>query len=123
MLAALKPPAVASSRFSGTPAQTRRHSRFSHALKEVIKARVGRESASKAADMQGAMIGNKGRPLAAQALLPACPLSCSGGAGVHGCIPVLSAAASRLRRPMAPAVPLPNRIRDGGAKAARPNAC
>ena len=46
-------------RFPGTPAQTRHFDRFSHALKEVIDARVWGGIHFRTADTQGAVIGRK----------------------------------------------------------------
>ena len=48
-----------SSRFPGTPAQTRHFDRFSHALKEIIDARVWGGIHFRTADTQGAVIGKK----------------------------------------------------------------
>jgi hypothetical protein len=50
---------VVSSRFPGTPAQTRHYDRFSHALKEVIDARVWGGIHFRTADVQGAVLGKK----------------------------------------------------------------
>lgn len=50
---------IVSSRFSGTAAQTRHFDRFSHALKEVIDARVWGGIHFRTADTQGAVIGKK----------------------------------------------------------------
>ena len=50
---------MVSSRFPGTPAQTRHFDRFSHALKEVIDARVWGGIHFRTADTQGAVIGKK----------------------------------------------------------------
>jgi hypothetical protein len=50
---------IVSSRFPGTPAQTRHFDRFSHALKEVIDARVWGGIHFRTADAQGAVIGRK----------------------------------------------------------------
>jgi hypothetical protein len=48
-----------SSRFPGTPAQTRHFDRFSEALKEIIDARVWGGIHFRTADVQGAVIGKK----------------------------------------------------------------
>jgi hypothetical protein len=48
-----------STRFPGTPAQTRHFERFSHALKEIIGARVWGGIHFRTADTQGAVIGKK----------------------------------------------------------------
>jgi hypothetical protein len=50
---------IVSSRFPGTPAQTRHFDSFSGALKEVIDARVWGGIHFRTADEQGAVIGNK----------------------------------------------------------------
>jgi hypothetical protein len=50
---------VVSSRFPGTPAQSRHFDRFSHALKEVIDSRVWGGIHFRTADTQGAVIGKK----------------------------------------------------------------
>jgi hypothetical protein len=50
---------LVSGRFPGTPAQTRHYDRFSHALKEVIDARVWGGIHFRTADEQGAVIGKK----------------------------------------------------------------
>ena len=50
---------VVSTRFPGTPAQTRHFDRFSHALKEVIDARVWGGIHFRTADEQGSVIGKK----------------------------------------------------------------
>jgi hypothetical protein len=50
---------IVSSRFPGTPAQTRHFERFSDALKEVINARVWGGIHFRAADEQGAVIGKQ----------------------------------------------------------------
>ncbi|MGE5635594.1 MAG: vanadium-dependent haloperoxidase [Nocardioidaceae bacterium] len=50
---------VVSSRFPGTPAQTRHFDRFSQALEEVIDARVWGGIHFRTADTQGAVIGRK----------------------------------------------------------------
>jgi hypothetical protein len=50
---------IVSSRFPGTSAQTRHFDRFSHALKEVIDARVWGGIHFRTADTQGAVIGKK----------------------------------------------------------------
>jgi hypothetical protein len=50
---------IVSSRFPGTPAQTRHFDRFSQALKEVIDARVWGGIHFRTADTQGAVIGRK----------------------------------------------------------------
>jgi hypothetical protein len=50
---------IVSSRFPGTPAQTRHFDRFSHALKEVIDARVWGGIHFRTADTQGAVIGKR----------------------------------------------------------------
>ena len=50
---------IVSSRFPGTPAQTRHFERFSHALKEVIDSRVWGGIHFRTADTQGAVIGKK----------------------------------------------------------------
>ena len=50
---------VVSSRFPGTPAQTRHFERFSDALAEIIDARVWGGIHFRSADIQGAMIGKK----------------------------------------------------------------
>ena len=50
---------VVSSRFPGTPAQTRHFDRFSHALKEVIDARVWGGIHFRIADRQGAVLGRR----------------------------------------------------------------
>ena len=50
---------IISQRFVGTPAQTRHYERFSHALKEVIDARVWGGIHFRTADTQGAVIGKK----------------------------------------------------------------
>ena len=50
---------IVSGRFPGTPAQTRHFDRFSHALKEVIDARVWGGIHFRTADTQGAVIGRK----------------------------------------------------------------
>ncbi len=50
---------IVSSRFPGTPAQTRHFDRFSHALKEVIDARVWGGIHFRTADTQGAVLGKK----------------------------------------------------------------
>jgi hypothetical protein len=48
-----------STRFPGTPAQTRHFDRFSDALKEIIDARVWGGIHFRTADVQGAVIGKK----------------------------------------------------------------
>ncbi len=50
---------MVSSRFPGTPAQTRHFDRFSDALKEVIEARVWGGIHFRTADTQGAVLGEK----------------------------------------------------------------
>ncbi len=50
---------IVSTRFAGTPAQTRHFDRFSDALKEVIEARVWGGIHFRTADMQGAGLGKK----------------------------------------------------------------
>jgi hypothetical protein len=50
---------LVSSRFSGTPAQTRHFDRFSSALKEVVDARVWGGIHFRTADEQGAVIGKQ----------------------------------------------------------------
>jgi hypothetical protein len=50
---------VVSSRFPGTPAQTRHFDRFSHAIQEVIDARVWGGIHFRTANTQGAVIGRK----------------------------------------------------------------
>jgi hypothetical protein len=50
---------IVSSRFPGTPAQTRHFERFSDALKEVINARVWGGIHFRTADEQGAVIGKQ----------------------------------------------------------------
>jgi len=50
---------IVSSRFAGTPAQTRHFERFSHALKEVIDARVWGGIHFRTADVQGVVLGKK----------------------------------------------------------------
>jgi hypothetical protein len=50
---------IVSTRFAGTPAQTRHFDRFSDALKEVIDARVWGGIHFRTADAQGAVIGKK----------------------------------------------------------------
>jgi hypothetical protein len=50
---------IVSSRFPGTPAQTRHFDRFSHALKEIIDARVWGGIHFRTADTQGAVLGRK----------------------------------------------------------------
>ncbi|MCA1700762.1 MAG: hypothetical protein LC790_18395, partial [Actinobacteria bacterium] len=46
-------------RFPGTPAQTRHYVRFSHALREVIDARVWGGIHFRTADTQGGILGKK----------------------------------------------------------------
>ena len=48
-----------STRFPGTPAQTRHFDTFSHALKEIIDARVWGGIHFRTADVQGALLGKK----------------------------------------------------------------
>ena len=50
---------LVSNRFPGTSAQTRHYARFSHALKEVIDARVWGGIHFRTADTQGAVLGKK----------------------------------------------------------------
>ena len=50
---------LVSGRFPGTPAQTRHFDRFSHALREVIDARVWGGIHFRTADVQGAVLGAK----------------------------------------------------------------
>lgn len=50
---------IVSTRFPGTPAQTRHFDRFSEALKEVIEARVWGGIHFRTADTQGAVLGKK----------------------------------------------------------------
>lgn len=50
---------IVSSRFPGTPAQTRHFDRFSHALDEVIEARIWGGIHFRTADTQGAVLGEK----------------------------------------------------------------
>lgn len=50
---------IVSSRFPGTPAQTRHFARFSDALEEVIDARVWGGIHFRTADTQGAALGRK----------------------------------------------------------------
>ena len=50
---------IVGTRFPGTPAQTRHFERFSHALKEIIDARVWGGIHFRTADVQGAVLGKK----------------------------------------------------------------
>jgi hypothetical protein len=50
---------IVSTRFAGTPAQTRHFARFSHAIKEVIDARVWGGIHFRTADTQGAALGRQ----------------------------------------------------------------
>jgi hypothetical protein len=49
---------IVSSRFAGTPAQTRHYERFSQALEEVVNARVWGGIHFRTADTQGAELGS-----------------------------------------------------------------
>ena len=62
---------IAFSAFSNRTRTTRSYERLSQALKEIIDARVWGGIHFRTADVQGAALGNEGRPLARKALLPA----------------------------------------------------